>query len=847
MLDDVKVWLNNQHIWLQEAAYRILTKTSLSEMDISELIEIIKNQSTTEKKEFPTTKIVQDNNIKLLSIGPVVGIDKLNSRKPLELGKDNLSVVYGQNGSGKSGYVRILKNVCGKPHILQLKSDVYSEPPTKQSCLIKYFINDQSKEIEWNANTQPISDLSTVDIFDTNNGNFYLENETEVSYLPSELVFFTELVNTCEMVKIALNNEEQKLVPALPEIPENFKNTVCAGQYKNLQHNTTQSDLDKLLTFLEKDEKEITLLKQRLSTEDPLTMAIKQRAIKEQIENIKINIEELINAVNNESLNDIRQKLENFKQKRKNADEGANVLNSITKLDGVGNETWRALWEAARQYSTISAYIGQTFPNIETGAHCPLCHQELGDDAKERFQKFESFVQGSLEKEAKEAEKVFLDTIKDLPECQTEAVLTSMCQAAGLDDNTSKEIDTIFISFRVALENLKKHNIPDNDSIDIQIVDELIKKLSDLSNNAEKSASQFEEDAKLFDRNKAQNELLELEARQWISQQKKAVEAEIKRLKEVEKYREWKKQADTTKITKEANVISEKLITQAYIDRFNDELKKLGASAITVELVKSKAEKGRNKYKICLKNLVDSNTTPKEILSDGEKRIVSIAAFLADVTGHNVSTPFVFDDPISSLDQEYEEKVIERLVELSKDRQVIVFTHRLSFLSIIEDKVENLNSIHIYCTPWGTTGELDDFSIDKKRPQDAMIFLRNERLSQARKAYKDKDINTYNYVMTATCSDFRKLIERFVEIFLLADVIQRHRRAINTKGKIQNLAKINKPDCDLIDDMMSKYSCFEHSQSKESPVKLPTIEEIEEDINKMINWHSEFVKRTISK
>jgi energy-coupling factor transporter ATP-binding protein EcfA2 len=847
MLDDVKAWLSNKHIWLQEAAYRILTKTSLSETDISELIEIIKNKSTTEKKDFPTTKIEQDNNIKLLSIGPVVGIDKLNSRTPLELGKDNLSVIYGQNGSGKSGYVRILKNICGKSYSPNLKSDVYSTPPSRQSCLIKYFINDQSKELEWVVNTQPVSDLLMVDIFDTNNGSIYLENETEVSYLPSELVFFTELVNICERMKIILNGEEQKLVSTLPEIPENFKNTVCAGQYNNLQHNTTQSELEKLLSFLENDEKEITLLKQRLLTDDPLTMAIKQKAIKEQIERIKTKIEEIINAVNNEALNDIRQELENSKQKRKNADEGARVLNSITKLDGIGNETWRALWEAARQYSTINAYIGQTFPNIETGARCPLCHQELDDNAKERFQRFESFVQGSLELEAKEAEKVFLDTIKNLPEYPTEADLTSMCQAAGLDDSTSKEIDTIFVSVRVALENLKKHNIPDNDSIDTQVINKLIKKLSDLSNNADKSASQFEEDAKLFDRNKTQNELIELEARQWISQQKKAVEAEIERLKEIEKYQEWKKQTDTTKITKEANVISEKLITQAYITRFNDELRKLGASAITVELVKAKAEKGRSKYRICLKNLVDNNTTPKEILSDGEKRIVSIAAFLADVTGHNISTPFVFDDPISSLDQEYEEKVIERLVELSKERQVIVFTHRLSFLSIIEDKVENLNSIHIYCTPWGTTGELDDFSIDKKKPQNAMIFLRDERLSQARKAYKDKDINIYTYVMTATCSDFRKLIERFVEIILLADVVQRHRRAINTKGKIQNLAKIIKSDCDLIDDMMSKYSCFEHSQSKESPVKLPPIEEIEEDINKMINWHSEFVKRTISK
>ena len=56
---------------------------------------------------------------------------------------------------------------------------------------------------------------------------------------------------------------------------------------------------------------------------------------------------------------------------------------------------------------------------------------------------------------------------------------------------------------------------------------------------------------------------------------------------------------------------------------------------------------------------------------------MSIAAFLADVEAETASTPCVFDDPISSLDQDYEELTAARLVELCKVRQVIVFTHRL--------------------------------------------------------------------------------------------------------------------------------------------------------------------------
>ena len=63
---------------------------------------------------------------------------------------------------------------------------------------------------------------------------------------------------------------------------------------------------------------------------------------------------------------------------------------------------------------------------------------------------------------------------------------------------------------------------------------------------------------------------------------------------------------------------------------------------------------------------------------------LSIAAFLAEVTGRSKKAPFIFDDPISSLDQNFEEAVVQRLIELSQDNQVLIFTHRLSLLSTIK-------------------------------------------------------------------------------------------------------------------------------------------------------------------
>ena len=54
---------------------------------------------------------------------------------------------------------------------------------------------------------------------------------------------------------------------------------------------------------------------------------------------------------------------------------------------------------------------------------------------------------------------------------------------------------------------------------------------------------------------------------------------------------------------------------------------------------------------------------------------------------------------------------------------------------------------------------------------------------------------------------------------------------MNTKGKIGALAKITKDDCKFVDEYMTKYSRYEHSQPDEAPIPLPSPDEIQSDLN----------------
>jgi hypothetical protein len=102
----------------------------------------------------------------------------------------------------------------------------------------------------------------------------------------------------------------------------------------------------------------------------------------------------------------------------------------------------------------------------------------------------------------------------------------------------------------------------------------------------------------------------------------------------------------------------------------------------------------------------------------------------------------------------------------------------------------------------------------------------------------------YEEEAKGVCGDLRILIERIIEKILLSGVITRHSREVHTKYKLKDLAKIAPADCALFDNLMTKYSVYEHSQPDETPICLPDPDEIGADIKAVKDWIVEFKRRS---
>lgn len=73
--------------------------------------------------------------------------------------------------------------------------------------------------------------------------------------------------------------------------------------------------------------------------------------------------------------------------------------------------------------------------------------------------------------------------------------------------------------------------------------------------------------------------------------------------------------------------------------------------------------------------------SPSQILSEGEQNVCAIADFLTEIQLDAANCGIIFDDPVTSLDHERKGKIAARLVDEAKQRQVVIFSHDVAFMS----------------------------------------------------------------------------------------------------------------------------------------------------------------------
>lgn len=218
---ELQKWFDRQENWLKYGAQLLIAKTDVNDDELNKIVEICIGNKKIDNVKFDVSQLLPEQNslnIHLSSLEKINGVNALSFDNILNFGEKNLCIIYGSNGSGKSSYVRLLKNICNSRLKTLILGNIYNKEKIEPSAVINYTVNNTPNVENW-KNGINNSDLSMVDIYDSNFNDEFLQTSSQITYEPFLLSFFSRLINLSNRVIDRINSLENNLVSKLPQIP----------------------------------------------------------------------------------------------------------------------------------------------------------------------------------------------------------------------------------------------------------------------------------------------------------------------------------------------------------------------------------------------------------------------------------------------------------------------------------------------------------------------------------------------------------------------------------------------------------------------------------------------------
>lgn len=853
VLQEILTWSADRPSWQRDALRRLVVNGELSAEDIDALTAICKgDHGLVEKtatrplsKEHVPEKSGAAQAVSLESIFHHKGVNALAENQTLKFAS-NLTIVYGDNGAGKTGYIRILKQACRARGQEEILGNVVSGlAPPKPAVAIKYKIGNDATVREWTGGDTD-EFIWRVSIFDTQCAAVYLNERTDVAFLPFGLDLFDKLVRACKAVRTRLESEQRALTvnavaPVVAQIPPGTAAAKLAGSITLF---TTPKAVQAVTRLTVEEQERLAFLEkslQDLQVNDPSKLmaqlnihAGRMRALVDHLRGIEGALADAeVSAVFDTRKEGRRKSEEARRLREKTFPKGL--------LTGTGGDQWKAMWEAARGFSEQQTYPAQGFPVTEGGAKCVLCQQDLNHAAAHRLKQFEEFVVSTTERELRQ--------IRDEFTRRRSAFASLKTTTDGIDE-TIKELRLEHEAKAEAISAAISQNEKRRAAVVVALVEN--KDLGDdfpalVSASAQAQSIVAEIDARIKSlreagaanaKKKMTDEAQELRARALLGKHEQILLDEIENKKKIAAYAQCIDETKPNAITQKSSAVTRAVVSESLKNSFKSELKSLEFNHVEVELKEQGGAEGVFYHKLVLTR--NPGIDVPRVMSEGEQRCISIAAFFAELSTADDPSGIVFDDPVSSLDFQWRSAVARRLVEESKRRQVIVFTHDVVFLLALKQFAEQ-SSIqpmdqHVRRQVNGAGVCREELPWLAMRVKDKIGYLKN-RLQALDKLYRNGDQDAYEPEAKELYGLLRETWERAVEEVLLAGIVERFRPSIETQ-RLAPLSDIQEEDCKAVKDGMTKCSTWltghDHAAAARAPVPAP--DELKKDIETLEKW-----------
>lgn len=851
--EDLLEWLGGRPAWQRDAIRRLAHGDILPE-GVSTLAAFALAEAggpTVEGRPVPVEPgdlprdYVAGPDVRLTGIHATANLNAIATGSELEFATAGLTLVYGDNGSGKSGYVRLLKEVCrARSRTGAILPDVFVPPHGPPQARVLYEMEGAANALDWQSGAAIPAELARVSVFDRACASVYVTSENEVAYRPFGLDLLDGLARVAQAVQAQLERDRALLISGAPAPPADLATRQPISTFWPMSARTERSMIEAIEVASPELSAEIVAIERVLAADDPGARARSGRAIRATVERARRRLDEL----NATASDDRIEALVAAAAAARSAQAALETMTQQTLVNeafaGVGGDAWHDLWAAAGTYSRTSAYPDHEFPNLGPGARCVLCGQTLDHVASARLVRLREYVRDELGTIARQARLELEERARPFREALAaraadDEVVFALAEAApSVAPTAEAALDAVGRRASMTLGSIQGGREPGSVQVEpppnieplsseVARLDEEIR-LLDLAANPEYALAM-------------RARLADLKASSWAAENREALLAEIERLRLLEAYRLAIASCDTHAVTHENNELTQRYVTAALQDDVARELSGLNADRVRVTLA-WRGQRAVALHHFELRDATHPTARVDDVVSEGEFGALAVAAFLAEVGQQAGRSTIVLDDPVSSLDHLFRSRVARRLAEEATQRPVVVFTHDLVFLHDLEGATERVGAAihirHLRVGPAGVGLPVDGAPWRGMSVEERIRDLR-QRLDGVRALYAAGDPLAYEAAARDWYGLLREAWERAVEDTLFGGALLRYRHDVQTRRLVdKRIWLVERADITELDRGMTKSSAWMrgHDQPQAVNEPMPAPDELDLDHAALEHW-----------
>lgn len=243
---DLATWVAGRSDWQKDAIAKFCRNESLTAEDIADIADKLIDGTYPSVPSITAADVPGRSStgdpVTLQAIAAVAGVNALLPDQRLEFGPAGLTVIYGDNASGKSGYARLIREAVTARIRADLLGDVFAKERQDQSALFVYRLGDSP--VTWSLGDPNDRDLSSIRFYDEECGDAYVTSASEISYRPSALTLLDRLSKACDLVQHELTTRLADNAQQRPDLPLLAEGTAARTLLSGLNAATTQTQID---------------------------------------------------------------------------------------------------------------------------------------------------------------------------------------------------------------------------------------------------------------------------------------------------------------------------------------------------------------------------------------------------------------------------------------------------------------------------------------------------------------------------------------------------------------------------------------------------------------------------